>query len=180
FSVNWVVPERALPRGLGSLALWDCGDPELSPVLIQVSPARKAASPTPVDHERVVCAAIAVPASARELGEDHLRALASRVSAQLERLLPFTRGAALLESAPYLDASGVRGSRLLPHPLVAMEDESLLGVGGLHPRAPVKHLFLASREVLPGLGLEGEVLAAQRVAGLVQETLKKHDPLKRR
>ena len=36
-------------------------------------------------------------------------------------------------------------------------------------RAPAKHLFLASREVLPGLGLEGEVLTAQRVARMVDE-----------
>jgi len=37
---------------------------------------------------------------------------------------------------------------------------------------------LASREVLPGLGLEGEFIAGMRVAGLVQESLKKTDPLK--
>ena len=42
-----------------------------------------------------------------------------------------------------------------------------------------KNLFLASREVIPGLGLEGEVLAGVRAAKLVQESLKKTDPLKR-
>jgi hypothetical protein len=38
---------------------------------------------------------------------------------------------------------------------------------------------MASREVLPGLGLEGEFLAGIRAAKLIQETLKKRDPLKR-
>ncbi len=46
-------------------------------------------------------------------------------------------------------------------------------------KTAVKNLFLASREVLPGLGLEGEVLAGMRAAKLVQESLKKTDPLKR-
>ena len=71
-------------------------------------------------------------------------------------------------------------TRMLPHPRLAFEEESLLGVTGLPVRAPAKHLFLASREVLPGLGFEGEVLTALRVSRMVQETLKKNDPLKRR
>jgi len=32
---------------------------------------------------------------------------------------------------------------------------------------------------LPGLGLEGEFLAGIRAAKLIQETMKKRDPLKR-
>jgi hypothetical protein len=48
----------------------------------------------------------------------------------------------------------------------------------LGQRTPVKNLLLAGREVLPGLGLEGELLAGMRAARLVQETLKKKDPLK--
>lgn len=179
FAVNWVLPEKALPRGLGALALWESGDEDLGTVLLQVSPARKAASPAPLEHERVLCAAALVPATAREVGEEHLEKLAARFHGVLEKLLPFSRKHVLLESAPYVDASGVRGSRLLPHPLVALEEAPLLGIGGLNPRAPGKHLFLCSREVFPGLGLEGEFLAAQRVAGLVRETFKKHDPLKR-
>ena len=72
----------------------------------------------------------------------------------------------------------MRGSRLLPHPLYSFETEAFLGVTGLKQRTPAKNLFLAGREVLPGLGLEGELLAGMRAARLVQEMLKKKDPLK--
>jgi phytoene dehydrogenase-like protein len=179
FSVNWVIPERALPRGMGELLLCESEDAELSPILIQVQPAKKVAE-SGGDELRVVCAAAFVPATARDLGDEHLTGLKSRIGQQLGALMPFSRPKVVLESAPYLDASGVRGSRLLPHPHLAFEDEALLGITGLPVRAPAKHLFLASREVLPGLGFEGEVLTAQRVARMVQETLKKNDPLKRR
>jgi hypothetical protein len=40
----------------------------------------------------------------------------------------------------------------------------------------VKNIVLAGREVLPGLGLEGEFFAGLRAAKLVQEMLKKKTP----
>lgn len=178
FAVNWVLPQEALPRGMGDLVLYDTGD-ELSPLLIQVQQARRLGSKTEESGERVVCAGAFVPSTARELGEEHLQSVAARISSSLESLLPFARRQARLESAPYLDASGVRGSRLLPHPLYEVAAEGFLGVTGLPQRTSVKNLFLASREVLPGLGLEGEIIAGARAARLVQESLKKTDPLKR-
>jgi phytoene dehydrogenase-like protein len=176
FAVNWVVPERALPRGLGELALVATGDAELGALLLQVLPARRAGEE--VASTRVVCAGAFVPASARELGEEHLAALAARVEAQLDTLMPFTAGHRLHRSVVALDAGSVRAGRLLPHPLFALEGDAALGVGGLKQRTPLKNLLLAGREVLPGLGLEGEVLAGVRAAGLVQELLQKKDPLK--
>ncbi|WP_223634605.1 NAD(P)-binding protein [Corallococcus sp. EGB] len=181
FSVNWVVPEAALPRGMGELVLLDTQDPELGPLLVQQHPARTAGATGHKDVEgvRVVCAGAFVPASAREEGEEHLRALASRIEEHLDRLMPFTKQHRALRSVPYLDAGGVRGSRLMPHPLYTFETEAFLGVTGLKQRTPAKNVILAGREVLPGLGLEGELLAGMRAARLVQEMLNKKDPLKR-
>lgn len=179
FAMNVVLPERALPRGLCEVALYACRDAELSPLLLQVAPARKAGAEKPEAEVRVLCAATFIDASARELGEEHLRAIGARISSELDALMPFSLGRALLTSCPYLDAGGVRGSRLSPHPLLAFEDKQFLGVAGLPAQLPGKGFYLASREVLPGLGLEGEVLAARRVAKLIQETLKKANPLAR-
>ncbi|CAM3675358.1 desaturase [Corallococcus sp. ZKHCc1 1396] len=180
FTVNWVVPESALPRGLGELVLVDTQDPELGPLLVQQHPARtsSAGSGKDVEGVRVVCAGAFVPASARELGEEHLQALATKIDEHLDRLMPFTKQHRALRSAPYLDAGGVRGSRLMPHPLYSFEAEAFLGVTGLKQRTPAKNVILAGREVLPGLGLEGELLAGMRAAKLVQDMLKKKDPLK--
>lgn len=176
FTVNWVMKADRLPCGMGDLLLMETGEPELGPLLIQVGVARKAGGKTQED-ERTVSAGLFVPASARDLGEEHLKNLAQRISDRLADLMPFTRESLVLESAPYLDASGVRGSRLLPHPLYEFQEEGVLGITGLPVRTPVKNLFLASREVFPGLGLEGEILAGIQAAQAVQETSKKTDLL---
>ena len=176
FAVNWVVPVASLPRGMGELLLVDTDDPELKPMMIQVHPARL---PGGKEDEslRVICAGVFVPATVRELGEDHLKVLARRMDEQLDSLMPFTREKRVLSSAPYLDAGEVRGSRLMPHPLYSFEAEAFLGITGLKQRTPAKNILLAGREVLPGLGLEGELLAGMRAARLVQEMGKKKNPL---
>ena len=163
---------------MGELLLME-GEPDLGPLLIQVTPGRRVGGKPEDESIRVVCAAASVPSGIRDLGDPHLLKLLDRMSEQLGRLMPFTRSKALLVSAPYLHAGGVRGSRLLPHPLFAVGPEAHLGITGTSPVTPTKNLFLANREVLPGLGFEGELLSAIQAADRVQETLKKKDPLKR-
>ncbi len=178
FAVNWVVPETALPRGMGELVVLDTEDSELGALLVQVLPARSTEGKED-SSLRVVCAGGFVPASVRDLGEGYLEALAQRIDGHLDTLMPFTQGKRLLRSAPYLDASAVRGSRLMPHPHYLIDAEAHLGVSGLKQQTPTKNLLLAGREVLPGLGLEGELLAGVRATRLIQEMLKKRPVLKR-
>ncbi|ADO71233.1 NAD(P)-binding protein [Stigmatella aurantiaca] len=177
FAVNWVVPVEALPRGMGELLLIDTEDPELGAMLLQQHPARTAGGKED-EALRVLCAGVFIPASTRELGEEHLQKVAQRIDSHLDALMPFTQNQRVLHSVPYLDAGGVRGSRLMPHPLYSFEAEAFLGVTGLNQRTQAKNILLAGREVLPGLGLEGELLAGMRAARLVQEMLKKKNPLK--
>ncbi|WNG38477.1 desaturase [Archangium violaceum] len=178
FAVNWVVPEAVLPRGLGELLLLDTEDTELGPLLLQQHPARTTEGKDDPSL-RVICAGGFVPASVRDLGEGYLQSLAMRIDTHLEALMPFTKNKRLLRSAPYLDAGAVRGSRLMPHPHYVFDSEAVLGVTGLKQHTPAKNLLLAGREVLPGLGLEGEFLAGARATRLVQEMLKKKAVLKR-
>ncbi|ATB27007.1 desaturase [Melittangium boletus DSM 14713] len=178
FAVNWVVPEAMLPRGMGELLLLDTEDAELGALLVQLHPARSADGKEDPSL-RVVCAGGFVPASVRDLGESYLQTLAQRIDAHLNTLMPFTQGKRLLRSAPYLDASAVRGSRLMPHPHYVVDAEAALGVTGLKQQTPTKNLLLAGREVLPGLGLEGEFLAGIRATRLIQEMLKKKPVLRR-
>ena len=178
FTVNWVIPEERLPRGIGELLVLDAGS-ELGAMLIQLGPARKAGAKGDEEALRTVTAGAYVPANARELGDAHLEGIAHRMGDVLADLMPFSRETAKLVSSPQLDATGIRGSRLLPHPLYGLEGERILGVSGLAPKTPLKNLYLAGREVLPGLGVEGEFLAGQRAAGLVQDQLGRKNPLKR-
>jgi phytoene dehydrogenase-like protein len=176
FTVNWVIKETGLPRGMGELVLHATSD-DLDPILIQQHAARRAGGGKEEEGLKVLTAGVFVPGSTRDLGEPYLAELSERIGAHLDALMPFSRQHVVLVSAPYLHAGGLRGSRLLPHPLFQIEADALLGVEGLNQRTPVKNLFLANREVLPGLGLEGELLAGRRAARLVQGLTKKRPGL---
>ncbi len=176
FPVNLVVRNAGLPLGLKELALLVPGDEELGPVLLEVTPARKDGHELP--DMRVLCAAAFVPATEHDASESRLREIAGQIEAAALGIAPFCEPHIVARSAPYLDAKNARGSRLSPHPLLEIGEDTLLGLWGLPQCTPCRNLFLASREVIPGLGLEGEFMAGLRAAHLVQEMLRKHNPLK--
>src|SRR5262249_44953697 len=106
FSVNWVVPESSLPRGMGEMVRLKPRDATLGPILVQIGPSRRAPGEVAApEDERTVCAGLFVEANLREQGEEQLQELADRVNAELDGLMPFTRAKARLVSAPYLHAS---------------------------------------------------------------------------
>ncbi len=181
-AVNLVVKASSLPPPLGEAVLClGAPDPEVGPaLLVQVLPARRAGrAAEAAAEERVVCAAAFVPARSRETGRDHLAGLASRILAALEDALPFLGSQAVHQSVPLLNApSERRGSRLMAHPLYQVRLPQALGVTGLPTRSPLKNLFFAGREVVPGLGIEGEFHAALQAAGRVQQLLGKKEGLR--
>jgi len=186
FALNLVVKTAALPPALGDsvLALRDAGGPDAldNAILLQVLPARrdrgKGATELVAD-ERIVCAAGFVPADARDRGDDHLAAIGAQIREAVADAVPFFERHLLRESLPTLAApSGRRGSRLLPHPLYGVELEQTLGLTGLPRRSHFKNLVFAGREVVPGLGLEGEFHAGLQAAAEAQELLGKKELLR--
>lgn len=173
FCLNLVLPERALPRGLGALALLEAPALEGGALLLQVTPG-------PTAEQRVVTAAVPAPLAVRRAGEPAVRALIAQVHQALEVVMPFSLAHASLESTPWLDAPSVVAGRGEPAPRFALPAGAWCGVAGLGTASPWKRVVLASRQVLPGLGLEGEVLAAQRAARSIEVQLDKRDPLKAR
>lgn len=177
FTANLVIKDAGMPLGLKDAALIHPGDEFHGPVLIEVAPARKGGKE--VAGEKVLSAAAFVPYHGEHSNsDDRLLALAKRIAEAALEIAPFAAPHIVARSAPVLDARNLKGTRLLYHPLLEVEAERCLGVTGLPHRTPCKNLVLGSREVLPGLGLEGEFLAGSRAASLVQELLKKHNPLK--
>ncbi|MDP1824667.1 MAG: desaturase [Archangium sp.] len=172
-TLNLVLPERALPRGLGALALVDAPGLEGGALLLQVGPATK-------PDDRVMTVQVIAPLALRSGGEPAIRALISQVHAALARVMPFTRPHLTLESTPWIDAVHVVAGRAEVAPLFQLPPRAWLGAAGLTTSSPWKHVLLAGRQVLPGLGFEGEVLAAQRAVKMVESSLKKNDPLKTR
>lgn len=179
FTLNVVLPEKALPRGLGELALVPSEAFDGGAALLQVSPARTAADTDAADL-RVLTIGVPAPLQLRAGGEPAIRAFIDTLWGALDDVLPFTRKHAKLESTPWLDAPSVAAGRGEPHPLFQVPDDGWLGVSALSTSSPWKHLLLANRQVLPGLGVEGEALAAGRVVKHIETTLKKNDPLKAR
>lgn len=172
-TVNLVLPERALPRGLGTLALLDAPGLDGGALLLQVSPASQA-------DQRVMTICVPAPLALRAGGEPAIRALMAQVHAALGRVMPFTKDQVILESTPWIDAAHVVSGRAEVAPLFKLPADAWLGVAGVTTSSPWKRVVMAGRQVLPGLGFEGEVLAAQRAVKAVETSLKKHDPLKTR
>jgi hypothetical protein len=166
-ALHLVVRPGALPPGLGGAALLlPAGAAPDQAVLVEIAAARreaKAEARPDARHvdtsapERLVSAWTLAPAS----GD------ASAAQARLE--------AALVEALPFHQAHVVH--RLQPAPaahLVSVKQPAL-GVGGLPVRTPWKNLLLANREVLPGLGLEGELYAGLQAAARASTLLGARD-----
>jgi len=185
-TVNLVVKQTALPPALGEnvLALRDAGagDGLDNAVFLQVLPARrdpkKGEKGTVVDvvaDERVVCASGFIPA-----GEDRggLETAATKLREAVADAIPFFERHLVAESAPLLAAAGGAGDHSAAHPLYASERADSLGVAGLPVRGPWKNLFFAGREVVPGLGVEGEFHAGIQAAAHVAALLGRKDILR--
>ncbi|MGC3997043.1 MAG: phytoene dehydrogenase [Anaeromyxobacter sp.] len=185
FSLNLIVKAGALPPALGEnvLALRDPGrgDGIDNAVFLQVLPARRDGKKGPgevVTDERVVCASAFLPAS--EGSDDKLTQAAAQIREAVADAIPFFERHQVGESIPLLQAPPEhrRGLRLLAHPLYAAELDTTLGLTGLPVRGPWKNVFFAGREVVPGLGLEGEFFAGVQAAGHVAAALGRKDVLK--
>lgn len=184
-TINMVVKSGALPPAFGDtvLAIRDADGEDTmdNAVLIQVMPARRdkgKGTTEVVPDERVICAGGFVSADAREKGDDLVTSMGARVRAAVADAVPFVERHLVHESLPALSSSKHRGSRLLPHPLYRVDLEQTLGVTGLPSQSPYKNLLFAGREVVPGLGLEGEFHAGLQAAAEAQQILGKKDLLR--
>ena len=181
-AVNFVVRAGALPPGLGETVVAIGDGEDAAPVLVQVLPARrdtKKGSAESVSDERVICAATYVPESTWDDGGGAaVSAAADWIRARLAAFIPFLDQNVVRESIPSLAASPERrrNSRAI-HPVYASELDTHLGVTGIPARA-LKNLVFAGREVVPGLGVEGEFQAGVQAAAAAQSILGKKEFLK--
>jgi hypothetical protein len=126
-----------------------------------------------VTDERVVCASGFVAAGE---APETLRAAAGRIREAVADAIPFFERHLVAESAP-LPADG-RGDLPATHPLYDAAGADKLGIAALPVRGPWKNLFFAGREVVPGLGVEGEFYAGIQAAGHVSVLLGRKDVLR--
>jgi phytoene dehydrogenase-like protein len=145
----------ARPPGLGDAALiLDDGGGPVGSVLLELSPARREprrGSPPESVPDHFTASAFAL------LPADHDPAtVRDRLQRAFDEALPFHDRHLVHRAAPPPRAH-----------LLQFRSTSALGAGGLPVRTPWKNAFLASHEVLPGLGLEGELFAGLQAAAHV-------------
>lgn len=160
-SLAWVVRRDALPAPLGDVALALPADGE--PVLLQVLPAFRTG---PKGHEASATEKILVAATPAKGAGAPDAETTSRLRHAVAAFLPFLDQATVHASDP----GDRRGARAF-HPLFAARPDRALGVGGVSTLSPIGSLFLAGREVLPGLGVEGQFHAAWQAAAAVERHL---------
>jgi hypothetical protein len=151
--VHFVVRPEGLPQALEEAALL-MGHP-VGPLVISALPARRARGELP--GERLLTVARIV-----DVGFSDARSLISSVREALEPVLPFFERHIVHESA---DLDALHGERILkPHEGLHSEPIGLRPLSGAHDR-----VLFASREVYPGFGLEGSLLAARACAAQALE-----------
>jgi phytoene dehydrogenase-like protein len=134
-------------------------------------------------------AVLSVEAMAMDTSPHGLKSLRTAVRQHLDKLLPFVDRHLLLVHSPHdgIAPEGVDGERGQAPPPLPMEPiwsmppdqvDRALGFCGLPHNTGIKHLLLASRQVLPGLGVEGELAAGWAAARLVLQTERKRDLVK--
>ena len=149
---NLVLPPRGLPPGLGTLALLRLGR---EPVLLSVERTRDATGKEVEDLFTVTATANFPLDTSRDAALAEMRATVRQV-------LPFFERHARLES--------VHEGLPMRHEVA---DKRLLGIEGLPLGGPLRRSLWASRLSLPGLGLEGSLLAGLRAAAVAQSWLAK-------
>ncbi len=184
-TLNLVVSSEVVPYGMAqALFLLNGrrqgreGEPVDPPVFLQRYPAQRGDSgPTrgkeaPVDERHEVFSA-ACPVRTAEVQHSPERwaSLKAQLLERVGRVVPFLRDHLRDSSLPTepgawdLDSGAPR--RIDPwrlHPFYEMAERPLLGVLGRSPFTGLKNLLYCGRELVPGLGIEGEYLGGLTVA----------------
>jgi phytoene dehydrogenase-like protein len=152
--VHFVVRPEAIPQGLEEAALLYSSE---GPGLLACHPARRARGEARSEKLLTFCRPV-------DAGDNDGAALIAAARKALEPVLPFFDKHIVHETA---DLDPLQGQRLLrPHEGMHSEPIGIRPVSDAHER-----VVFASREVYPGFGLEGSLLAARACAGHALESI---------
>ena len=165
FTVHAIIEPSAVPPGLADLALVPT-DSDLGSVLITVAPVQRIDG-KPTDDLRISMSS-QVPSAVIKGGAPTIKATAERMWAAVDGVLPFVRKTAKRESVVASDAEKTTRTALS-----APAENGVLGVTRYPIETPFNRLLLSNREVVPGLNLEGDVLAGLRVVERIEKLLKR-------
>lgn len=189
FTLNLVIRAEGVPEGLArdAFLIRDPRRPLSATNLLHVEthPA--------VDGERLMVVEALLPRRGVEDVPGYVEMVRENVLASLGELVPFLGDHLILIDSPHdgrpgrllregrdIEASSKwqRGFRTMEivhgYPITGA-----LGVTALPVRTPIRRLLLCNHQVVPGLGLEGELLAAESAARIVEKSDPRSAPLLR-
>ena len=176
-TMNLVVRSQAVPEGLGQqLLLADAP----TTLYIAQSPAWRAGVPQSERHDPDHT----VLSISQRIGDEALhnsdnpKALAQAMVERLSAIAPFIEEHIVLSSfspaTDHLSQSEKRNTRtLLIRPGYETQGNAPLGIVGRNLRTRFKNMLHVGRDVLPGLGVEGEYLTGQAAALQLQKLAKR-------
>lgn len=182
YTLNLVVDEAGIPEGMGRtvLCIGDVEAPLVRENLLRIHVGE------PDDRGRVVVTASAIcpqPGGSRTI-EDELADLRVRIRESLELVMPFFSQHVLLVHSPHEiapaegSAAGNETARraFTPRAIWRAVRDLDNGFVALPHQVGFKNLIMASPQVLPGLGLEGEFAAGLSAARLAAQGAGKRKP----
>lgn len=173
YLLHLVAPLPALPDALGRLAF------SIRDVRTWLEGGNLFALHTTPGHAQY--AVLTVEALSRETSAPGLAKLRASLRAHLDQIFPFLDRHLLAVWSPHdgVAPEGPRGSigeARAPQPMTAIWNvpaPRALGICGLPHASGIKGLWLANRQVIPGLGFEGELLTGWGAARLTASTDKR-------
>ncbi|MCG8419560.1 MAG: hypothetical protein MJE77_16640 [Proteobacteria bacterium] len=184
YTLNLVVDEAGIPEGMDSqvFLVSDLNRPPVAENGIAI------AVDVPDDEARVAVTITAVcpPPGGGEKLDDLFADFRVRLRERIELVMPFLSEHILVAHAPHETAppEGLKGELgkgfpVAPTPVWESTLDSALGVSAAPYSIGVKHLTIASDQVLPGLGIEGDFITGWCAAKLACDDLgRKRDYLK--
>ena len=171
FTMNLVLPADKLPLGLNPTSLVVMPPPadaeEKEQQLMLMHHQALESRPGKV----VVHLACRVAAGQRFLGRQALSAWQTRMTRAAAGIIPFLEENLENVSSPFWENRADDRPHPDPwnlHAIVETDSELFMGCALDNPRPPRRNILLVGPQQVPGLGLEGQALAAERLAGHIE------------
>jgi hypothetical protein len=174
YTWNLVVDQAGVPEGMSSPLLL-IGDPE-APLTGDNAVGIFLDDPDEEGHVTVTISAVCPPPAEGQSLPQALAALRQRLRSRLDLVMPFLDEHIVVSHSPHdglppegIHTSAAKGMPLAPAPVWSSSLESALGVGAVPYAVGLKHVAVASSQVLPRLGLEGSFAAGWSAARLASD-----------
>lgn len=174
YTWNLVVDQAGVPEGMTSPLLL-VTDPE-APLVGANAIGIFLDAPDEQGHVTVTISAVCPPPAEGETLAQALAALRQELRGRIDTVMPFLDEHIVVSHSPHeaappegIHASAAKGMPLEPGPVWSSQLEAPLGVGAVPYSVGLKHLAVASSQVLPRLGLEGSFAAGWSAARLASD-----------